>query len=71
MFTPDYIIENVQTAQKKVVETLVLNDSTKKELVKLIDAQSKFAKTQYSASIEIAQAIWKNASEAFYTKKAA
>ena len=71
MFTPDFYIDNVQNAQKKIVETFVTNDSFKKELVKLIDAQTKFAKTQYTTSIELAQAFWKNASEAVYAKKAA
>ena len=71
MFTPDFYIDSVNSAQKKIVETFVTNDSFKKELVKLIDAQTKFAKTQISTSIEIAQAFVKNASEAVYSKKSA
>ena len=71
MFTPDFYIDSVTNAQKKIVETFVPNESFKKELVKLIEAQSKFAKTQYSTSIEIAQAFWKNASDTVYAKKAA
>lgn len=71
MFTPDFYIENVNSVQKRIVETFVTNDSFKKELVKLIDAQTKFAKTQYTTSIEVAQAFWKNASDAVYAKKGA
>ena len=71
MFTPDFYIDSVSGAQKKIVETFVSNESFKKELVKLIEAQSKFAKTQYNTSIELAQAFWKNASETVYAKKAA
>ena len=71
MFTADFYIESVQNAQKKIVDTVVTNDSFKKELVKLIDAQAKFAKTQYTTSIEVAQAFWKNATDVVYAKKAA
>ena len=71
MFTPDFYIDSVNNVQKKIVETFVTNDPFKKELVKLIDAQSKFAKTQYTTSIELAQAFVKNASEAVYAKKGA
>ena len=70
MFTPDFYIESVQNAQKKIVETAVSNESFKKELVKLIDAQAKFTKSQYTTSIELAQAFWKNASDAVYAKAA-
>ena len=70
MFTPDFYIDSVNSAQKTFVETFVKNESVKKELVKLIDAQTKFAKTQATTNLEIAQNIWKNASEAIYAKKA-
>ena len=70
MFTPDFYIDSVNSAQKTFVETFVKNESFKKELVKLIDAQTKFAKTQATTSLELAQSIWKNASEAIYAKKA-
>lgn len=71
MFTADFYIDGVQNAKKQIVETFVTNDSFKKELVKLIDAQTKFAKGQVSTSLEIAQSLYKNASDAFYSKKTA
>ena len=71
MFTPESIIDSVQNAKKQIVETFVTNESLKKELVKLVDAQTKFAKTQYTTSIELAQTFWKNASDAVYAKKTA
>ena len=71
MFTTDYIIDGVQNAKKQIVETFVTSDAFKKELVKLIDAQTKFAKGQVSTSLEIAQSLYKNASDAFYSKKTA
>lgn len=71
MFTPNFYIESVQSTQKKIVETFVSNDSFKKELIKLIDAQANFAKGQISTNLEIAQSFWKNVSEAIYAKKTA
>jgi hypothetical protein len=71
MFTPEYYIDSVNSAQKTFVETFVKHESLKKELVKLIDAQTKFAKTQASTGLEIAQTFWKNASDAVYAKKSA
>ena len=71
MFTTDYIIDSVQNAKKQIVETFVTNDSFKKELIKLVDAQTKFAKGQVTTTLEIAQALYKNASDSFYAKKTA
>ena len=71
MFTADFYIDGVQNAKKQIVETFVTSDAFKKELVKLIDAQTKFAKGQVSTSLEIAQSLYKNASDAFYSKKTA
>jgi len=70
MFTPDFYIDSVNNAQKKIVETFVTNETFKKELVELIEAQTKFAKTQAAVSLEIAQSVWKNATEVIYAKKA-
>ena len=71
MFTADFYIDGVQNAKKQFVDTFVTNESFKKELIKLVDAQTKFAKGQISTSLEIAQAFYKNASDAIYAKKAA
>lgn len=71
MFTSDFYIDGVQNAKKQFVETFVTNETFKKELVKLVDAQTTFAKGQVKTSVEIAQAFYKNAHNAFYSKKAA
>jgi hypothetical protein len=66
MFTPETIIDSVQNAKKQVVNTFVTDDKFKKELVKLIDAQTEFAKGQVKATLSISEALVKNASTAFY-----
>lgn len=71
MFTQDYIIDSVQNAKKQFVNTFIANESLKKELVKLVDAQTEFAKGQTKTTLAIAEAFVKNASTAFYSKKAA
>lgn len=68
MFNTDTIIEGVQNAKKQIVNYTVTNESFKKELIKLIDAQTEFAKGQVKTSLAIAEAIVKNASSAVYTK---
>lgn len=69
MLTPDFYIDNIQNARKIFVETYVKNEDFKKELVKLIDAQTSFAKGSVAASIGIAQVYWKNISDTVYSKK--
>ena len=66
MFNTDTIIESVQNAKKQVVNQFVTSDSFKKELIKLIDAQTEFAKGQVTTTLSIAEALFKNASTAFY-----
>lgn len=68
MFNSDTIIEGVQNAKKQIVNYTVTNENFKKELIKLIDAQTEFAKGQVKTSLAIAEAIVKNASSAIYTK---
>jgi hypothetical protein len=68
MFTPEAIIDSVQNAKKQIVTTFVSNESFKKELVKLIDAQTEFAKGQVKTTLSIAETLVKNANTAFYTK---
>ncbi len=69
MFTPDTIIDSVQNAKKQFVNTFVVNnDSFKKELIKLVDAQTEFAKGQVKTTLQIAEAFVKNASNFAYTK---
>ena len=68
MFTPDFYIDTVQGAKKQFVNTFVTNESFKKELVKLVDAQTEFAKGQVKTTLQIAEAFVKNASSAVYAK---
>ncbi len=71
MFTFDYFIDSVQNAKKQVVNTFVTDDKFKAELVKLVDAQTEFAKGQVKTTLSIAEAFVKNASNAIYAKKGA
>lgn len=73
MFNQDFIIDSVQNAKKTFVNTFVTDKKFQTELIKLVDAQTTFAKGQVNASMDIAQAFIKNASDAFYAsiKKAA
>lgn len=66
MFTPEAIIDSIQSAKKQIVTTFVTDEKFKKELTKLIDSQTEFAKGQVKATISIAEALVKNASTAFY-----
>ena len=68
MFTFDYIIDSVQNAKKTFVNTFVADEKFKAELVKLVDAQTEFAKGQVKTTLTIAEAFVKNASDAIYKK---
>ena len=68
MFTVDSIIDSVQNAKKQFVTQVVTNESFKTELIKLVDAQTEFAKGQFKTSLQIAEAFYKNATDAVYTK---
>ena len=68
MFTADFYIDGVQNAKKQFVNTFVTNDSFKKELIKLVDAQTEFAKGQVKTTLSIAEAFVKNASSYAYAK---
>lgn len=72
MFTSfDSIVDTVQSAQTKFVETYVTDKNLQTELVKLTEAQAKFAKGSYQTSLSLAQSVFKNVSEAIYAKKGA
>ena len=66
MFTPEQFIETVQNAKKQVVNALVIDAKAKTELNKLIDSQTEFAKGQVKTTLSIVEALFKNASTAFY-----
>ena len=68
MFTFDSYIDAIQGAKKTVVETFVKDDKFKAELIKLVDAQTKFAKGSVQSTLDIAQAFVKNASDLVYKK---
>jgi hypothetical protein len=72
MFTSfDTIVDTVQGAQTKFVETYVTDKKLQAEMVKLAEAQAKFAKGSYQTTLSIAQAVFKNASDVVYAKKGA
>jgi hypothetical protein len=72
MFTSfDTIVDTVQGAQKSFVETYVSDKKLQAELVKLTEAQAKFAKGSYQTTLSIAQAVYKSATDAIYAKKGA
>lgn len=66
MFTPDFYIDGVQNAKKQFVSTVVTDDKFKTELIKLVDAQTEFAKGQVKTTLAIAEAFVKNATQAIY-----
>ncbi len=68
MFTPDFYIDGVQNAKKQFVNTFVTQEGFKKELIKLVDAQTEFAKGQIKTTLQIAEAFVKNANTAVYAK---
>jgi hypothetical protein len=73
MFNFDSIIDTVSGTQKSFVETYVTDKKVQSELVKLVEAQSKFAKTSYKNTLEVAETTVKNFNDsvkAFSPKKA-
>ena len=66
MFIHNQMIDAVQGAKKKFVETFIKDVAFKTELVKLIDAQAVATKTSVDACLAIATALTKNASNIFY-----
>jgi hypothetical protein len=56
MFTSfDSIVDTVQGAQTKFVETFVTDKKVQAEVVKLVEAQAKFTKTTYKNTLEAAE----------------
>jgi hypothetical protein len=62
------IIDAVQNSKKTFVNTFVTDKKFQSELIKLVDAQTEFAKGQVKTSLSIAEAFVKNASDAVYKK---
>jgi hypothetical protein len=73
MFTFESIVDTLTGAQTKFVETFVTDKSIKADVIKLINSQANFTKTTYKSSLEIAEMMAKNiteATKAFAPKKA-
>ena len=70
MFNTDTVIDTIQNGKKQFVNTFVTDAKFKAELIKLVDAQTNFAKGSVKSSLDIAQAFVKNASDSFYKKGA-
>jgi len=73
MFNFDSVIDTVSGTQKSFVETYVTDKKTQAEVVKLVEAQAKFAKTSYKNTLELAETAVKNFNDsvkAFGPKKA-
>ena len=68
MFNFDFFIDSVQNAKKQIVNTFVTDNKFKKDLIKLVDAQTEFAKGQVKTTLSIAEALVKNAGDAVYKK---
>jgi hypothetical protein len=64
MFTHNQIIDAIQGGKKQIVNTFVTDAKFKEELNKLIDSQAQAAKVSVDASLAIAQAFTKNATDA-------
>jgi hypothetical protein len=62
------IIDSVQDAKKQFVSTFVTDKKFQADLIKLVDAQTEFAKGQVNTTLSIAEAFVKNASDAVYKK---
>ena len=73
MFNFDSVIDTVSGTQKSFVETYVTDKKIQAEVVKLVEAQAKFAKTSYKNTLELAETAVKNFNDsvkAFGPKKA-
>jgi hypothetical protein len=62
------VIDAVQDSKKTFVTTYIKDEKFQAELIKLVDAQTKFAKGSVQSSLDIAQAFFKKASDAVYKK---
>lgn len=60
MFTPNYVIDSVQNANKLIVNTFVINATLKAGLVEVIDAQAAFAKTVTKNALSLTEHFVKN-----------
>jgi hypothetical protein len=57
------VIDAVQNSKKQIVNTFVSDAKFKADLIKLVDAQTEFAKGQVQSTLSIAELIAKNVKE--------
>ena len=57
------VIDAIQNSKKQVVNTFVTDKKFQAELIKLVDAQTEFTKSQVQSTLSIAEALAKNAKE--------
>jgi hypothetical protein len=57
------VIDTVQNGKKQFVNTFVTDKKFQAELIKLVDAQTEFTKSQVQSTLNIAEALAKNAKE--------
>jgi hypothetical protein len=60
------VIDAVQTGKKTMVNTFVKDEVIQKELVKLIEAQTKFYQGWVDTTLSLAQTLVSSASNAVY-----
>jgi len=65
------LIDTIQDSKKTIVNTFVTDKKFQAELIKLVDAQTEFAKGQVKTTLSIAEVLVKNAGDLVYPKKAA
>lgn len=65
MFTHETIIDAVQNGKKQIVNTFVTDKKFQAELIKLVDAQTEFAKGSVKSSLAIAEALVGHANTQF------
>ncbi len=57
MFTYETVIDSIQNGKKQLVNTFVQDKKFQAELIKLVDAQTEFAKGSVKSSLSIAEAM--------------
>ena len=63
MFTFESIVDTVQGAQTKFIETFVADKKVQAEMLKLVDGNANFAKTAYKTTITAAETTVKQFSD--------
>ena len=64
MFTPDAIIDTIQTGKKTFVNTFVQNEAVKDSMIKFIDAQADYTQKAAKVTLDTATTITQEAIKA-------